>query len=184
MKLIDKEYLDKLDSNCYVWYACYGSNINFKRFMYYINGDENEKYSTNKGCTDKSLPIEERKYIFNRPIYFAGKSKRWGGGMAFLDYEHAGKSYGKIYKLKLSQFKEILQQEQSNRLYDAILLIDYIDKIPVLTFTAKYKLKNLANPSDKYIKVIEDGLIDLYDNLDKKEIEEYLKSSIDNNCEK
>ena len=104
--------------------------------------------------------------------------------MAFLDYEHAGKSYGKIYKLKLSQFKEILQQEQSNRLYDAILLIDYIDKIPVLTFTAKYKLKNLANPSDKYIKVIEDGLIDLYDNLDKKEIEEYLKSSIDDNCEK
>lgn len=70
--------------------------------MYYINVDINKKYSTANGCKDKSLPLEERKYIFKHPIYFAGNSKRWSGGMFFLDYEYDGKSYGKIYKLKMS----------------------------------------------------------------------------------
>ena len=123
MNLLNKDDLVKYDDNQYVWYACYGSNINYERFMYYINGDVNEKYSTSKGCSDKSLPLEERQYIFKHPIYFAGDSKRWGGGMAFLDYEHDGKCYGKIYKLKMSQFKDVLEQEQNCKLYDAILLV-------------------------------------------------------------
>ena len=39
MKLIDKKYMDKYNNEDYVWYACYGSNINYKRFMHYIDGD-------------------------------------------------------------------------------------------------------------------------------------------------
>lgn len=177
MKLLNKDDLVKYDDNQCVWYACYGSNINYDRFMYYINGDVNEKYSTSDGCKDKSLPIEERQYIFKCPIYFAGNSKRWGGGMAFLDYEHNGKSYGKIYKLKMSQFKGVLEQEQRCKLYDAILLVDYIDELPVFTFTAKHKLFDLLNqPSDKYVEVITNGILNLYDHMDVNEIKSYLKN--------
>ena len=171
MKLINKDYLNKYKDEDYVWYACYGSNINYKRFMYYINGDPNKKYSESSGCKDKSLPKEERQYVFENPIYFAGHSKKWGCGVAFLDYEHKGKSYGKIYKIKMNQFKEILEQEQKNKLYDAILIVDYIDDLPVFTFSAKHKLYDLLNkPSDLYIEVIKKGLMDLYDEKDQKEI--------------
>ena len=177
MNLLNKDDLVKYDDNQYVWYACYGSNINYERFMYYINGDVNEKYSTSKGCSDKSLPLEERQYIFKHPIYFAGYSKRWGGGMAFLDYEHDGKCYGKIYKLKMSQFKDVLKQEQNCKLYDAILLVDYVDDLPAFTFTAQHKLYDMLNePSDKYVEVISKGLLDLYDNLSVSEINKYLKN--------
>ena len=68
MKLIKEKDLDKYSDEDYVWYACYGSNINYNRFMYYINGDISEKYSTINGCVDKSKPIEEKKYIFKCPI--------------------------------------------------------------------------------------------------------------------
>ncbi len=95
MELIDRQYIDKYNNDDYVG-TCYGTNINYERFMYYINGDISERYSTVNGCIDKSAPIEERKYIFKCRIYFAGNSKRWnGGGFAFLDYEHKGKSYVK-----------------------------------------------------------------------------------------
>lgn len=36
MKLINKQYIEKYKNEDYVWYACYGSNINYERFMYYI----------------------------------------------------------------------------------------------------------------------------------------------------
>lgn len=178
MKLITKQYMDKYNNEEYVWYACYGSNINYERFMYYINGDANEKYSTINGCFDKSVPIEERQYIFEYPIYFAGDSKMWGGGgFAFLDYEHKGKSYGKIYKLKMSQFRGVLEQEQRCKLYDAILLVDFVEDLPVFTFTAQHKLYNLLQqPSVQYTEVIKEGLLDLYDNMNSNQIKDYLKN--------
>ena len=178
MRLINKQDLDKYKKEDYVWYACYGSNINYERFMYYINGDIEGKYSTINGCEDKSEPIEERKYIFECPIYFAGNSKRWGeGGFAFLDYEHKGKSYGKLNKVKMNQFKGILEQEQRCKLYDAILLVDYIEGLPVFTFTAQHKLNDLLqNPSIQYVEVIKKGLLSLYDNMDSNQIDAYLKN--------
>lgn len=178
MKLINQQYLYKYNNDDYIWYACYGSNISYERFMYYINGDKDEKYSTINGCNDKTLPLEERQYIFECPIYFAGNSKKWcGGGFAFLDYEHYGRSYGKIYKLKMSQFKDILSQEQRCSLYDAILLIDCIEGVPVFTFSAKHKLYDLLQePSEQYVEVIKIGLLDLYDNLNSEQIKNYLKN--------
>ena len=176
MKIVNIKDLKKYSDEDYVWYACYGSNINYKRFMYYINGDISGKYSSVTGCVDKSKPIEERKYLFNCPIYFAGTSKSWGGGMAFLDYENAGMAYGKIYKIKMFQFKEILKQEQSCKLYDILIMVDYIDEIPVLTFTSKHKLNNIIQkPSNLYLKVIKEGIQELYKELNAKEISDYLE---------
>lgn len=109
---------------------------------------------------------------------FCWNSRRWGGGgFAFLDYEHKGKCYGKIYKLKMSQFKGVLEQEQRCKLYDTILLVDCIEDLPVFTFTAQHKLHDLLQePSEKYTEVIEKGLLDLYDDIDSNQIKEYLKN--------
>lgn len=177
IELVKKENLRNYSDEDYVWYACYGSNINYDRFMYYINGDISGKYSSKNGCTNKTRPIEERKFIFECPIYFAGKSKRWGGGMAFLDYESSGNAYGKIYKITMQQFKEVLAQEQKCKLYNAILLVDYIDDLPVFTFTSEKKLNSILNqPSDFYKQVIKEGILNLYDNLNSDQIDQYLKN--------
>lgn len=77
----------------------------------------------------------------------------------------------------MSQFKGILEQEQRCKLYDAIILVDYIEDLPVFTFTAQHKLDNLLQePSDKYIEVIKKGILDLYDNIDSNQIDEYLRN--------
>ncbi len=77
----------------------------------------------------------------------------------------------------MSQFRGVLEQEQSCKLYDAILLVDYIDDLPVFTFTSKHKLYSLLqNPSTQYTEVIKEGLLSLYDNIDSNQINNYLKN--------
>ena len=95
--------------------------------------------------------------------------------MAFLDYESDGKSYGKLYKIKIEQFMDIFKQEP--KLYDAVVLLDYIDQTPVLTFTAKKKLNSLLNePSDRYKNIIIEGLKELRYNLLDDELDIYLSN--------
>ena len=54
MKIVKDEELKKYNDNDYVWYGCYGSNINYDRFMLYIKGDNSGIYSSSEGCEDKS----------------------------------------------------------------------------------------------------------------------------------
>ena len=162
MKIVKYEELKKYNYNDYVWYGCYGSNINYDRFMLYIKGDNSGIYSSSEGCEDKSEPLESKKYIYNCPIYFAGESKRWTGGMAFLDYMNDGKSYGRIYKIKMSQFKSVLKQE---------------DNLPFIKFTSIKKLDEILNePSDRYIDVIKKGLISCGYDFSEEESKKYFKN--------
>jgi len=177
LKKINSEYIEQYNEYDYVWYACYGSNINIDRLMIYINGDKNGKFGHVEGCSDKTKPLEAKPYIFNCPIYFAKHSKRWNGGVAFLDYEHTGSSYGKIYKLKLSQFKDILKQEQGSKSYDAIIYVGEYEGLPIFSFTASHKRKDLELPSKEYCDVIKKGILDTYANLTEKDVEKYFKST-------
>ena len=80
----------------YVWYACYGSNINRERFMRYINN-----------CTDRTEPVEDRPYEFAHPVFFAGASSIWGGkGKVFLDDTADGHAFGRIYKITDEQYSD------------------------------------------------------------------------------
>lgn len=175
MNRISREFLDTYSDEGYIWYACYGSNINYKRFLYYINGDKERKYSMASGCNDKSKPLKSAAFIFDCPIYFAGYSKRWDGGMAFLDYENEGRSLGKLYKIKMGQFKDVLKQEQSCKLYDAIVFVDKYDGLPVFTFTASHRLEDITLPSMQYCNVIKNGLLKLFKNLNDEIIKRYFK---------
>lgn len=97
-----------------------------------------------------------------------GKVEFGGGGVAYLDYERTGKCYGKLYKVSMSQFKGILEQEQQSQFYNTILLVDIIDNLPVFTFTAKHRIDEmLSEPSKEYLDVINKGIYDLYGNVEE-----------------
>lgn len=142
--------------------------------MIYINGDQSGYYADFNGCHDKDMPIEDKPYIIHRKIYFAKHSQNWGGGVAFLNYRTPGLTYGKIYKLKKSQFLDIYYQEHQSKEYDALIYLGEDEQIPVFTFTSSYKLKDIEKPSKKYLDVIKDGLKETYKDLTVAEINEYL----------
>ena len=137
----------------YVWYACYGSNINNSRFMEYINS-----------CTDKTPPLESRPYQFEHPIYFAKSSKRWdNGGVAFLNDTCEGEALGRMYKITKEQYEQIKRKEGPN--YGKKIYLGETDGIPMYTFTDFQKNEPLGIPSVYYFLTILNGLRDVYNGI-------------------
>ena len=174
MKKVDIEIFDKVDDEEPVWYLCYGSNINTKRFMIYINGDQEGGYAQRDGCRDKSKPIDSKPYVIRRRIYFATHCGRWNGGVAFLNYRSRGKVYGKIYKIKKSQFIDIYKQEHSSKDYNTVLYVGKYKKVPIYTFTSILKLNNLVKPSEEYLEVIRKGIKDIFKDISDKKLDKYI----------
>jgi gamma-glutamylcyclotransferase (GGCT)/AIG2-like uncharacterized protein YtfP len=156
-----------INSSNLVWYACYGSNINKERFMRYI-----------EGCSDKTPPRDERPFIFDNPIYFSNNSPSWDyKGVAFLDINKKGKSFGKIYLITKEQFEEIKLQEGSNRnWYGKTVCLGSLDGIPVKTITKEERTSDVI-PSPRYIDVIKKGIQDTYPQLILSDIDVYLMKS-------
>ncbi len=102
----------------YVWYACYGSNLNNSRFYYYIKGGVFKVTGrVHPGCQDKTLPIKERRYTINHELYFSKKSNSWENkAVAFISAKsnkaHATKCL--LYLITRQQFTDILIQENSS----------------------------------------------------------------------
>lgn len=160
----------------YVWYACYGSNINKERFMKYINGDKTRVGIHKDGCRDKTPPVEEKPYILEHPIYFANHSGRWDNkGVAFLDIYKKGRCYGKMYLITKEQFKEIHQQEgQGSDWYNEIVNLGFEDGIPIQTITHTLRYYEDTIPSNAYLDVIKKGIQDTYPSLKEVDIDAYL----------
>lgn len=147
----------------YVWYACYGSNVNKSRFMKYINA-----------CGDKTPPMDDRPFCFPHNIYFAKSAVGWnGGGKAFLDDTTDGKAYGRVYKITQAQFEEIKRQE--GRDYTKLLYFGKLKGIPVYSFTDIQKNKEENVPSDAYYQTILEGLQECYEGIMNADVlKEYL----------
>lgn len=99
----------------YVWYACYGSNINEDRFTYYIKGG---KYPVNGGiyfgCRDKTNFISKTTRSINHRLYFAEKSGSWEDkAVAFITSNSSDKYETKcvLYKVTIEQFIDVFLQE-------------------------------------------------------------------------
>lgn len=136
-------------SDQYIWYACYGSNINEKRFLRYISR-----------CKDTTLPLESRPFEFKHPLFFAGISKTWNNkGKAFLDDTLPGHTYGKIYKITREQFKEVKRMEGAD--YRKEIQLTKIDNLPVYTMTCMKKPENTV-PDLAYFSTILSGLKETY----------------------
>jgi len=167
----------------YVWYIGYGSNLNEQRFFCYILGGT-PKYGCkpNKGCTNKTLPPEDRSIKIPYILYFAlpeGRKKTsiWGkGGVAFITPEKVEDknlwTLGRMWKITKDQHEEVKEQE-GQRWYTHEICIGEDNRIPIYTITNKKKLNNYILPNNRYLKTIALGLKETY-NMDNEEINEYL----------
>ena len=145
-----------------VWYVAYGSNLHTERFMEYI-----------KVCSDPSAPTDDKAYRLPYDIYFAGKSHRWERkGVAYLDTSRPGKSFGKAYKIKRSQFDEIQQAEGAS--YSKCVFLGMLDDLPVYTFTAPEVRRELRQPCAAYVEVILKGLCETYPDRGELVFRKYL----------
>ena len=91
-----------------VWYACYGSNIYKKRFLFYIKGGQPE-VSTKcyKGCSDKNAPTYDKQIRIPYELYFSKESSSWENrGVAFIKSER-NESVETLNSL--SRFNKILE---------------------------------------------------------------------------
>ena len=149
----------------YIWYACYGSNINRSRFMLYINK-----------CGDKTPPMEDRPFEFDHPVFFAGKSSTWGGkGKAFLDMEKDGHALGRIYKITREQYADVKGNEGAD--YNREINLGELDGIPVVTFTC-VNMPKRSVPSPAYLDTILDGLKETYPEYRESALAEELINGI------
>ena len=76
----------------HIWYVCYGSNLTWDRFKYYVQGGlcpfNGREYP---GCADKTAPVESRAVHVPFDLYFGGSAQIWeGGGVGFLDASRPG----------------------------------------------------------------------------------------------
>ena len=153
----------------YVWYVCYGSNLSKERFMRYINT-----------CSDTSGPVEERTKTFDFSLYFATKCKTWGdrkGGSAFIDEKKPGLTYCRMYKIKRSQFEEVMAKEGPNYTRKLDLDPNMTGDCPCYTFTCASPLYEEFNaPSEEYFEVILKGLKETYPESSETQLRFYLLS--------
>lgn len=185
------------DKSC-VWYASYGSNLSEDRFLCYIRGGT-PKGSTKreKGCRDKTLPKDHRPSSIPFPLYFAKKSNRWNGGVAFIGLKREEKNIalGRMYLITEEQFFDVVSQENKDieisidlekvkrngskvflkSWYGNIIYLGNFDGYPVFTFTAYWDetSEQPRAPSREYLETMISGLKQIY-NLSNKQIIEYL----------
>lgn len=183
-----------------VWYACYGSNLQRKRFMCYIAGGTPAGSQThNLGARNKVAPACSKSVALPHALYFAGYSRGWNGAPAFI--RSGGKTdltYARMYLITYDQFNDVVIQENGRpvdgtrfipafeelgkrkeitlpgrRLYSKLLYVQDDNGYPVLTLTTDQKLE-VGSPSAAYVRVIAAGLLETYPNMTSSEICAYL----------
>jgi 5-methylcytosine-specific restriction protein A len=164
-----------MKSNNYIWYLCYGSNLNYNRFKYYIQGGYCEfNGKTYSGCSDKTLPLKDKAKIINYEMYFAKHSKYWeNGGVCFLKIHedlHV-KTYGRMYLITYEQFLEVCKQE--GLWYQNKLSLGEEEDNKIYSFTNKVNLLP-TKPGNRYLNVIKEGLMQSYPMLTEQTIKDYL----------
>lgn len=166
----------------HVWYAAYGSNMLPDRLGYYLRGGRPPGgRRTYPGCRDGSDPAAVAALRISGGLYFAGESKAWTGGMAFLDDRLPDRTPAAAYLLTAGQFADVAAQEMyrepgtdlplgevlatgRSRLgpgrYETLVRVGERDGLPVLTFTAPWRAheRPWSRPAAAYLGMIAAGL--------------------------
>lgn len=110
-------------------------------------------------------------------LYFAGKSKVWGDGIAFYDPHADDLLAARAYLLTFGQLSDIVAQETwrpvgedlaldgevdrrwavPSRTYESLLRLDDQDGVPTFTITSLQNLEPAA-PSASYLRTMLNGL--------------------------
>lgn len=98
-----------------VWYAGYGSNLLPERFLTYMQGGHPPnapEHLVEEGARDSRPPRDEICAQIDFGISFGGESKRWGGGVAFVDPRpSSGQAYVRAYLVTIGQLEDLHRQE-------------------------------------------------------------------------
>ncbi len=181
-----------------VWYVSYGSNLDPDRLRTYLAGGRPDGgHHTYAGARNTDPPTERRPCLIPHKLYFAGESRTWGGGIAFLDHElvEPAPTFGHAYRLTIDQFEDVAAQETGrptapididhvcaagsvtlgNGRYDRIVWLGDVEGIPQLTFTspAPASVTPTAPPRARYLRRIMVGLRTVH-GLTANQIADYL----------
>lgn len=169
-----------------VWYVSYGSNLSAERFHYYIQGGRPPGAArTYPGARDRTLPRADKAVWLPGGIYFATESQVWGGGRALYDPAIPGEAAARAYLITRQQFSDVAVQEMyrdpgmdldiaevvsagrvqvGNGRYETLVYVGHNELAPLLTFTAPWGIGDvpLLSPSDKYLRMLGQGLRDAH----------------------
>ena len=150
-----------------IWYASYGSNILYERFLCYIKGGTFYANNVNyKGCSDQTPLSASKAVIIPYEVYYGNESPSWGGtGVAFLDTSKKGVSLGRMYLITDAQFEEVWKQEgRSPKWYCDIVDLGEHEGCPIKTFTNNIR-RSENPPSEKYLEVVRKGYAEIIPGL-------------------
>ncbi len=187
--------MQRTDDRRLVWYAAYGSNLLSSRLARYLEGGRAPGASRgHRGARDSSPPLEIRPFTIERQVYFAGRSRLFGGGIAFVDPDRAGRTYARLYLMSWDQFEDLVAQENGRPTarissdempragthclgpgrYETLVHCGEIGNWPILTFTADPSNRNRLNtPSGAYLSLVAAGLAEAHA-IDDLTIADYL----------
>ncbi|MFD7334792.1 histone deacetylase [Streptomyces violascens] len=167
-----------------VWYASYGSNMHRDRLAHYIEGGRPPGAArAYPGCRDRRLPAESVPVELRGTLYFATRSPVWQGGRAFYDPDADGRVFGRAHLVSAGQFADIAAQEMyrepgadldlgevlstgravlGDGRYETLICTGRLDGRPVLTFTAPWRMDEVAwtAPSAAYLGHLARGLLE------------------------
>ncbi|MFD7323167.1 histone deacetylase [Streptomyces sp. NPDC059875] len=166
----------------HVWYASYGSNMHAARLNYYLAGGRPPGAArTCPGCRDTSAPVQSLPVVLPGTVYFATESSVWTGGRGFYDPAAPGEAFARAHLITVGQFSDIAAQEMYEEpgrdldlsevlahgraeigpgRYETLVCAGSLDGIPVLTFTAPWRMSDvpLREPSAPYVQHVAAGL--------------------------
>ncbi|EEG79114.1 gamma-glutamylcyclotransferase family protein [Dethiobacter alkaliphilus] len=160
----------------YVWYAGFGSNLLYERFMTYIEGGtsrfNNRSYP---GCTDKTPPKASLPITIPYKMYFGNNSGSWNnGGVSFLDLNTKAETLGRMYLITKEQLREVgIQESNRPNWYNQAVELGEHKGIKIVTLTNSGKRPQNA-PADNYLNVLKMGLKETYPTMTDFEIMKYL----------
>ncbi|WP_211229642.1 hypothetical protein [Nakamurella lactea] len=175
------------------------------RFTHYLAGGRPDGARRSyPGARDSTAPTDDAAVELPGRIYFAGRSRTWGGGMAFYDHDANGPAPARAYLITVGQFADVAAQEM-HRLpdpadpieqvlidgfaggrhsagpgrYETLIEVGARDGLPMYTFTAPHGSAAVPHtpPTRPYLAMLAVGLRESQ-GWDDERIEDYLRSAI------
>ncbi len=161
-----------------VWYVAYASNLSARRLQCYLEGGRPPwARRTYEGCRDPSPPTKDVALTLPGALVFAGRSRVWGGAMAFYDVTAAGRVAARGYRVTFGQLSDLVAQESRHPvgrnltppeeagrpwptpsgIYESVLHLGDRDGEPMFCLTSHQAL-DPAPPSAAYLRTILVGL--------------------------
>ena len=160
-----------------VWYVAYASNLSADRLRCYLAGGRPPGARRSyQGGRDPSPPTATARVDVAGGLVFSGRSRVWGGGMAFHDLGGVGEVVARAYRLTFGQVSDLVAQESRHpvgrnlaqvdpegdwrtpsAVYETLVHVGDRDGLPMLTLTTRRPLEEAA-PSAAYLRTILRGL--------------------------